>query len=134
MADWNTGIIEEFRANGGAAGGMFEGWPMLILKHTGARSGTVRHSPLTYQAVDGGYAIFASQAGADVHPDWYYNVTANPETSIEVGAETVAVTARVLDADEREPIWTTQKSNYSNFVEYEEKTDRVIPVIMLEPR
>ena len=71
---------------------MFEGAPILILEHTGARSGTVRHSPLMYLAVGNGYAIFVSKAGADVHPDWYYNVTANPETRIEVGAETVAVT------------------------------------------
>ena len=132
MSDWNAGIIEEFRANSGVVGGMFEGMPLVLLHHVGARTGTERVSPLAYQAVDGGYAVFASKAGAHTHPDWYYNLLANPVTKIEVGTESLAVNARVLSEEERRPIWETQKANHPQFAEYETKTDRVIPVIVLE--
>jgi len=134
MSDWNTGIVQEFRENAGKVGGMFEGAPMLILHHTGARSGTIRQNPLMYQAVDGGYAIFASKAGADTNPDWYHNLKANPETKIEVGADTVDVTARFTEGEERDTIWSQQKSSYPQFAEYEEGTSRVIPVVVLEAR
>jgi deazaflavin-dependent oxidoreductase (nitroreductase family) len=133
MSDWNAKIIEEFRANGGKVGGNFEGAPLLLLHSTGARSGAERVSPMMYQAVDGGYAVFASKAGADTNPDWFHNLRANPEASVEVGTETVAVTARVLSDEERAPIWETQKSRYPGFADYEQKTSRVIPVVLLEP-
>ncbi len=134
MTDWNAQIIEEFRANDGRVGGMFEGAPMLVLHSTGAKSGRERVSPLMYQAVDGHYAIFASKAGAPDNPDWYHNLLANPDASVEVGTELVEVTARVTDAEEREPIWTRQKQQYSNFADYERNTSRTIPVVVLEPR
>lgn len=134
MADWNAGIIDEFRANGGQVGGMFEGAPLLIPEHKGAKTGTIRHSPLMYQSVASGYAIFASKAGASDNPDWYHNLRANPDTQVEVGDDQVSVTARVVEDDERESIWTKQKANFPNLSEYEEKTDRVIPVVMLDPR
>jgi len=134
MSDWNTGIITEFRDNAGAVGGMFEGKPLLLLTHTGAKSGQERVSPLMYQAIDGGYAIFASKSGAHTHPDWMYNLIANPEVAVEIGTETVSVTARVASDEEREPIWSHQKSDHPQFADYEAGTDRVIPVIILEPR
>lgn len=134
MSDWNVAIIEEFRGNGGVVGGMFEGAPLLILQHLGAKSGTVRHSPLMYQRVDSGYAIFASKAGAATNPDWLHNIRANPSTLIEVGTEVIDVTARVAKGDEHERVWSKQKIDYPNFAEYEAKTDRVIPVVVLEPR
>ena len=134
MSDWNAKIIEEFRANGGKVGGNFEGAPLLLLHSTGAKSGAERVSPMMYQAVDGGYAVFASKAGVYTNPDWFHNLRANPEASVEVGTETVAVTARVLDDEERAPIWETQKSRYPGFADYEQKTSRVIPVVLLEPR
>ena len=134
MADFNQDTIEEFRANGGKVGGMFEGAPLLILHHTGAKSGTVRQIPLMYQSLDNGYAIFASKDGADTNPDWYHNLKANPAVKIEVGTDTVDVTARVAGTDERDPIWTKQKAGYANFAEYEAGTTRVIPVVILEPR
>lgn len=134
MSDWNVAIIEEFRGNGGVVGGMFEGAPLLILQHLGAKSGTVRHSPLMYQRVDSGYAIFASKAGAATNPDWLHNLRANPSTLIEVGTEVIDVTARVAKGDEHERVWSKQKIDYPNFAEYEAKTDRVIPVVVLEPR
>ena len=134
MSDWNDKIIAEFRANEGRVGGNFEGAPLLLLHSTGARSGQERVHPMMYQAVGDGFAVFASKAGADTNPDWYHNLRANPEASIEVGTETVDVTARVLDDEERAPIWERQKASYPGFAGYEEKTDRVIPVVILERR
>ncbi len=112
---------------------MFAGAPLLILHTTGAKSGQPRVSPLMYQALDGGYAIFASKAGAPSNPDWYHNVIANPEVSLEVGTETITATARVTDAAERQPIWDRQKTTYPQFAEYEAKSGRDIPVIIVEP-
>src|SRR5579884_72453 len=96
--DWNQTIIDEFRANGGKVGGQFEGAPLLILHSTGAKSGQERLAPVMYQEVDGGYAIFASKAGAPTNPDWYHNLRANPSATIELGTETLPVTARVAGA------------------------------------
>src|SRR3954447_9162827 len=134
MSDWNDKVIAEFRANQGRVGGQFEGAPLLLLHSTGARSGAERVNPMMYQAVGDGFAVFASKAGADSNPDWYYNLKAHPEARIEIGAETLDVTARILDGDERDAIWTEQKARYPGFAEYEAKTDRVIPVILLERR
>lgn len=134
MSDYNAKLIEEFRANGGHVGGFFEGKTLLLLHHHGAKSGTHRVSPLAYQKLDNGYAVFASKAGADTNPDWFHNVIANPETDVEVGDETIAVKARVAEGQERETIWERQKQAWPTFADYEEKTDRVIPVIVLEPR
>lgn len=134
MADWNAKIIEEFRANEGRVGGNFEGAPLLLLHHVGARSGQERVNPMMYQAVGDSFAVFASAAGADKNPDWYHNLRAHPEARIEVGTETLEVTARVLDPDQREPVWETQKSRYPGFADYEAKTTRVIPVVMLDRR
>ncbi|MGH9133370.1 MAG: nitroreductase family deazaflavin-dependent oxidoreductase [Ilumatobacteraceae bacterium] len=130
--DFNRQVIDEFRANGGKAGGMFEGTPLLLLHHTGAKSGSARINPLVYLRDGDDYVIFASKAGAPTSPDWYHNLRANPNTTIEVGSESLAVTARVADGDERERLWSTQKSVAPQFAEYESKTDRAIPVVVLE--
>ena len=130
--DWNAAIIEEFRANDGRVGGMFEGRTLLLLHHTGARTGTRRVTPLAYQDLADGYAVFASKAGADTNPDWYHNLVANPGTEVEVGTGTVRVRARVAMGEERDRIWSRQKREYPQFEEYESKTSRVIPVIVLE--
>ena len=134
MSDWNARIIDEFRANGGRVGGGFEGRPLLLLHHVGARSGAQRITPLMYQALDGGFAIFASKGGAPTNPDWLYNLMATPEVAIEVGAETIDVAARIAGSAEREPIWTDWKGRFPMFAEYEEKSDRLIPVVILERR
>jgi deazaflavin-dependent oxidoreductase (nitroreductase family) len=132
--DWNTKIIEEFRENEGKVGGMFEGMPILLVHHTGAKTGTERVNPVAYQQLENGYAIFASKGGYHAHPDWYHNLMANPKTRVEVGTDTVDVVAHEAQGDERERIWTTQKERYHGFAEYEEKTKgiREIPVIVLE--
>ena len=130
--DWNAKIIEEFRANGGRVGGQFEGAPILLLHSTGARSGQERVSPMMYRREGDAYAVFASKAGAPTNPDWFHNVVANPAASIEVGTETLQVVARVAAGDERDRIWTDQKAEYPGFAEYEAKTTREIPVVILE--
>jgi deazaflavin-dependent oxidoreductase (nitroreductase family) len=134
MDDFNAQIISEFRANGGAVGGQFEGAPLLVLHTTGAKSGKPRIQPLMYQAVGDGFAIFASNAGGPKNPAWYHNLVASPEASIEVGTDTVTVAAHVVDGRARDDIWNRQKADYPFFAEYEQKTRRTIPVIVLERR
>jgi deazaflavin-dependent oxidoreductase (nitroreductase family) len=132
-SDWNTKIIEEFRANAGRVGGQFEGAPMLLLHTVGARTGAQRVNPMMYRKIDGGYAVFASKAGAPTNPDWYHNLVANPHVRAEIGTQTVALTARVAAPEERETIWAAQKADYPGFADYETKTTRQIPVVILEP-
>ena len=86
-----------------------------------------------YRKVDGGYAVFASKAGAPTNPDWYHNLVANPSVQAEIGTQTLELSARVADDAEREPIWTAQKTEFPGFQEYEDKTTRQIPVVILEP-
>jgi deazaflavin-dependent oxidoreductase (nitroreductase family) len=134
--DYNTPVIEEFRANGGKVGGAFEGLPLVLVHHKGAKSGTERVNPLAYQRLDDDtVAIFASKGGAPTNPDWYHNLVANPDTRIEIGDESYDVTARVADDEERERIWEAQKKAFPNFAEYETTTGgRKIPVVVLEKR
>lgn len=132
-ADFNAKIIEEFHANQGRVGGVFEGMPLLLLHHTGAKSGKSRINPLAYQHDDGRYVVFASKAGAPTNPDWYYNLKAHPKVTIEVGADTIEVLAEETVGEERERLYRTQAERVPQFVEYESKADRVIPVIALTP-
>ena len=132
VSGWNDKIIEEFRSNGGRVGGNFEGAPLLLLHSTGAKSGRERVSPMMYRKVGDAWAVFASKAGADSNPDWYYNLLANPRARIEVGTQTFDVTARTTSDEEREPIWSAQKADYTGFAGYEQKTSRQIPVVILE--
>ena len=132
MNDFNQRIIAEFRANKGVVGGMFAGMPMLILHSKGAKSGVIRQHPLAYQPRgDNAWAIFASKAGAPTNPDWYHNLVAHPDASIEVGADTVPVTTRVLEGAERSEVWEAQKAASAAFAKYEAATTRVIPVVLL---
>jgi deazaflavin-dependent oxidoreductase (nitroreductase family) len=133
MTDWNTKIIEDFRANGGKVGGQFEGAPLLLLHTVGAKTGQQRVNPMMYLQVPSGYAVFASKGGAPDNPDWYHNVLAHPQVSAEIGADTVEFRARVAEGEERERIWTAQKAAYPGFADYEQQTIRQIPVVVLEP-
>jgi deazaflavin-dependent oxidoreductase (nitroreductase family) len=132
--DFNAQVIEEFRANQGRAGGMFEGMPLLLLHHIGARSGEERVNPLAYLADDGRYVVFASKGGAPENPAWYHNLKANPATTIEVGTDTLDVTASEATGEERERLFRAQAERVPQFAEYERGTDRVIPVMVLTPR
>ncbi|NJC16370.1 deazaflavin-dependent oxidoreductase (nitroreductase family) [Micromonospora profundi] len=144
MSGWNDKVIEEFRANGGQVGGQFAGAPLLLLHTVGAKSGQTRVNPMMYLKVDGGYvasrssarpaiAVFASKGGAPTSPDWYHNLLAQPRVRAEIGTETVELVARVATGDERERIWNAQKAAYPGFADYEQKTTRQIPVVVLEP-
>jgi len=131
--DWNRKIIDEFRENDGRVGGNFEGAPILLLHSTGARSGAVRVNPMMYQRLGPtAVAVFASKGGAPENPAWYHNLVAHPDASVEIGTETFLVRARVADAQERAPIWEKQKADYPGFADYEHRTARQIPVVILE--
>ena len=130
--DWNSKIIEEFRANGGKVGGQFEGAPLLLLHTVGAKSGQERVNPMMYRTVGDAYAVFASKAGAPTNPDWYHNLVANPLVKVEIGNETFGATARVITDGERDRIYGRQAELYPGFAEYQEKTSRVIPVVALD--
>jgi deazaflavin-dependent oxidoreductase (nitroreductase family) len=130
--DFNTAIIEEFRANGGKVGGQFEGAPLLLLHTTGAKSGNDYVHPVMYRKVGDSYAVFASKAGAPTNPDWYHNLKANPSVRAEIGPDTLTLTARVAAGDERNRIWDAQKTEYPGFADYERNSPRQIPVVILE--
>jgi deazaflavin-dependent oxidoreductase (nitroreductase family) len=133
MPDWNSKIIEEFHANEGRVGGPFEGHPLLLLHNRGARTGAEHVKPLAYQDLgDGKVAVFASKGGSPKHPAWYFNVKANPDVSVEIGTKTYPARARVAQGEERDRIWTRQKQLMPGFADYERKTSRQIPVIVLD--
>ena len=132
--DWNASIMEEFRANGGKVGGRFHATPLLLLHHRGAKSGRERVNPLAYRELeDGALAVFASKGGSRTNPDWFHNVRANPRVTVEVGAETRPAVARVAEGEERGRIWEDVKRAIPGFAEYEKRTPREIPVVILEP-
>jgi deazaflavin-dependent oxidoreductase (nitroreductase family) len=131
---WNDNIIKEFRTNDGKVGGQFEGAPLLLLTTTGAKTGNKRTSPVMYLADGDRHIVFASKAGAPTNPDWYHNLVANPTVTVEVGPDTFEATATSVEGDERDKLYDQQASLYPGFREYEEKTDRVIPVVALQRR
>lgn len=134
IGDYNQRIIDEFRANAGQPPSWSGSSPLILLHHRGAKSGTERVNPVAYLDDDGRYVIFASKAGALTNPDWYHNLKAHPDTMIEVGSDTVAVTAAEATGEERDRLFAAQAQRSPQFAEYQEKTDRVIPVILLTPR
>jgi deazaflavin-dependent oxidoreductase (nitroreductase family) len=130
---FNDDIIAEFRANGGKVGGNFEGAPLLLLHHKGIKSGNDHVAPLVYLESGGKRYIFGSYAGADFDPQWFKNIKAEPSTTIEVGTETVPVTATEITGPERDRLFAAQVEVMPGFADYEKKTSRVIPVIELIP-
>jgi len=131
--DFNAKNIADFRENHGRVGGPFEGAPLLILHTVGAKSGQPRTNIMMYLQDGDRYLIFASNAGADSHPAWYHNVSANPDVRIEVGDDTFDVVATDLEGAERDEKYAEQARRYPGFGEYEEKTSRTIPVVALTP-
>ncbi len=132
MSDWNTRIIEEFRANQGKVGGHFENMTLLLLHTTGAKSGKARINPVVYMENGDDFVIIASKGGAPTHPDWYHNLVANPEVSVEVGVEKFPVRATVAEEPERTELYQKMATRYPFFAEYQRKTERIIPVVTLE--
>lgn len=132
MHDFNQQIIAGFRANHGVVGGPFEGAPMILITHTGAKSGTQRTSPLVHTRDGERYVIIASKGGSATNPAWYHNLRANPRVTAEVGDETFEAEATIYDSGpERDRLFEQQAALMPNFKEYEQNTDRVIPVIAL---
>jgi deazaflavin-dependent oxidoreductase (nitroreductase family) len=132
VTDFNTMIIDEFRANAGVVGGPFEGASVVLLTTIGAKSGVERLIPLVCQSADDGMLyVFASKGGAPTNPDWYHNLVAHPTATVEVGDDSFAVETEVLHGAERDALYAKQAELYPGFKEYEEKTSRVIPVIAL---
>jgi deazaflavin-dependent oxidoreductase (nitroreductase family) len=132
-ADFNTEVIDEFHANGGRVGGMFEDMPLLLLHHTGAKSGQRRVSPLAYLSDDGRYAVFATKGGAPTNPDWYHNLMAQPKVTIEVGPDSIDAVASEASGEERDRLYRAQAERSRQFADYEKQTNRVIPVVVLTP-
>jgi len=128
----NRTVIEEFRANGGVVTGQFDGIPLLLLETTGARSGEKRVKPLAYFEDDGRLVIIASFAGAEKSPPWFFNLVKNPDVGVEVGKEQFGARARVTDEPERTELYAKMVAKVPVFADYEAKTERVIPVVVLE--
>ena len=135
--EMNRQVIDEFRANKGAvdeaAGGYFKGKPVLLVHTTGARTGAARVNPLMYLDEDGHRYVFASKGGAPDNPDWYYNLVANPDVTVDVGTESYPATASVITGAERDRVYAEQSRHWPQFGEYEQQTTRTIPVVELIP-
>ena len=135
MTDWNEfnrTVIDEFRQNGGKVGGDFKGAPMILITHTGAKSGTTYTTPLVYTRDGDRYVIIASKGGAPAHPHWFRNLVANPDVTVEVGTERFPARARVAEGDERARLYRAQADLMPNFDDYAKATSREIPVVVLE--
>ncbi|MEV6275375.1 nitroreductase family deazaflavin-dependent oxidoreductase [Nocardia sp. NPDC051832] len=132
--DWNANIIEEFRTNSGKVGGPFEGRDLLLLTSVGAKSGLPRTNPLAFIRDDGHIVIIASAAGAPTNPDWFYNVLANPEVTVEIGTDKFQATATpITGGSERDRLYAAMVEVMPGFADYAAKTTRVIPVVTLTP-
>jgi deazaflavin-dependent oxidoreductase (nitroreductase family) len=129
--DWNQQVIEEFRANGGKVGGPFANMALLLLHTTGARSGEPRINPVAYITDGGRYVIVASKGGAPTNPDWFHNLAANPRVGVEVGTEQFEAEAVVTTEPERTELYRKVAALYPNFADYEQRTERAIPVVTL---
>ncbi len=132
--DWNKAIIEEFRANHGKVGGHFDGKPLLLLHTTGAKSGEERVNPVAYTKDGDKLVVIASKGGAPTHPDWYHNIVAHPQVTVEVGTEKIEATASVANEAERRRLYDEMIKVMPGFADYEKKTTRSIPVIVLTPK
>lgn len=131
--DFNSAIIEEFRANGGRVGGMFEGARLLLLTTTGARTGIRRTVPVAYLPDGGRSLIIASAGGGPRHPAWFHNLRAEPRVTVENGVFTVEADAVVLEGEERDAVFARAVEADPGWAEYQAKTDRTIPVVALDP-
>lgn len=129
--EWNKAIIKEFRENGGKVGGQFENADLILLHTIGAKSGLERINPVAYFTDNGNYVVIASKAGAPDNPDWYHNIVAHPEFSVEVGTEQFPVQAIVAEEPARTELFTKMVAKSPGFGEYQQKTERIIPVVVL---
>jgi deazaflavin-dependent oxidoreductase (nitroreductase family) len=131
LTDFNLPIIEEFRANHGRVGGMFEGAPLILLTTTGARSGRPHTNPTVYAEDADHLIVFATNAGQPANPSWLYNIRANPQVLVELGDERFEATATEVTGAERDRLYADQAHRNPAFAKYETMTNRVIPVVAL---
>jgi len=131
--EYNRRVIEEFRASGGRVGGAYLGTPLLLLTTTGARSGRPHTTPLAYLADGDTLVVFGTKGGAPTNPDWYFNLRASPIATVEVGTETFEARARITAGEERARLFARQAEQRPQFAEYEARTSREIPVVVLAP-
>ena len=129
---FNRSVIAEFREKDGAVSGPFAGAPLLLLTTTGAKTRTARTTPLVHTRDGDRIVVIASKGGAPKHPDWYRNLSANPQVTVELPGETFQAHARVANGEERDRLYRAQADLMPNFDEYAAKTDRLIPVVVLE--
>ena len=130
--DFNQKLIAEYRANDGKVTGQFANAPLLLLTTTGAKSGKQRTTPLVHTVDGDRLVIIASKAGAPTNPDWYHNLLANPEVTVELGSETFPARAGVPDGAERDRLFDQMAAKMPNFAEYQQNTERRIPVVVLD--
>jgi len=133
MSDFNQNVIEEFRANDGKVGGYFAGANMLLLHTIGAKSGKPRTNPLIYTTDGDHLVVVASKGGDDSNPDWYYNLLATPTVTVEIGTKKFQARATaVTEEPERSQLYAEIVKHRPSFADYEQKTSRKIPVVILE--
>lgn len=132
MAEFNRNLIDEFRANGGALSGRLANSHILLLTTTGAKTGRERVTPLGYGMDGDHFIVIAANAGAPAHPDWYYNLLASPEVTVEVGAERFAARASIAKGVERERLLARQEQIVPYLPAQQAKTSREIPLVVLE--
>lgn len=132
-ADWVRQQVEEYESSGGTRGTTLRGMPVVIVTSRGARSGKLRKNPVMRVEHGGRYAVVASKGGAPDHPLWYHNMVAEPRVELQDGPVRQDMVARQLDGDERAEWWTRAVAAYPDYADYQQKTDRQIPVFLLEP-
>jgi deazaflavin-dependent oxidoreductase (nitroreductase family) len=131
---WVADHIDEYVSSGGESGHEWRGTQTLLLTTRGRKSGRLRRSALIYGKDGDRYVLVASKGGAPNHPSWYFNLTANPEVRIQVGPEEVAATAHTATGDERARLWEMMLGEWPDYADYQTKTDREIPVVVIVPR
>ncbi|MEX5636888.1 nitroreductase family deazaflavin-dependent oxidoreductase [Parafrankia sp. FMc2] len=132
-SEWVRKQVEEYESSGGTRGTELRGVPVIILTTVGAKSGKIRKSPLMRVEHDGRYAVVASLGGAPTHPVWYHNVLAQPLVELQDGPTRQDMTAREVTGEEKALWWERAVATWPDYAEYQKKTDRVIPVFVLEP-
>ena len=134
MSNWNENIIKEFRENKGKVSGKFDNVTLALLHTIGAKSGETRINPLICLPDDNRYLVVASKGGASTHPDWYHNILANPDVTVEFGTNKFEATAIPAEEPERTDLYTKMESFFNGFSEYKTMTERVIPIVVLQPK
>lgn len=130
---WVRDQVELYESSGGAKGTTLRGMPVIVLTTKGAKSGKIRKSPLMRVEHDGAYAVVASLGGAPKNPVWYYNVVADPQVELQDGPVRQDMTAREVTGDEKAVWWKRAVEAYPDYAAYQKKTEREIPVFVLEP-